>query len=404
MKILLINQTFYPDPSSTGQHLTDLACDLAGGGWKVTVLTGRRGYTEPHPLFPAKEVYKGIRIKRVCRVAFGKKYPILRILEAFLLNVVFAWNLLWMGSFDRVVALTTPPLVGAIALIYAKVKNIPFIYWVMDLNPDQAIRLGWLSQRSLRAKGMEALSRTILAKAERVIVLDEFMREKVLAKVKINDKIHVIPPWPHDEDLETIPHHRNLFRLSLNIQQKFIVMYSGNHSLCHPLDTILEAALILKYDPSFCFLFVGGGVRFKEVTRFKTKNELKNILQFPHVDRDQLKHSLSAADLHTVVMGEPFVGIVHPCKIYGIMKIGRPFVYIGPKESSIGRLVSSKNLGYQVNHYDSEQLVQIIQQSRQLNSQEKDEISKNQKSLAVDFSRRKLTSQLTNIILTCKGR
>ena len=44
---------------------------------------------------------------------------------------------------------------------------------------------------------------------------------------------------------------------------------------------------------------------------------------------------MSAADLHVVVMGDPFVGIVHPCKIYNIMSIGAPVLYIGPERSHV---------------------------------------------------------------------
>jgi hypothetical protein len=53
---------------------------------------------------------------------------------------------------------------------------------------------------------------------------------------------------------------------------------------------------------------------------------------------DQLSSSLSAADLHVVVMGDAFVGIVHPCKIYNIMAVGAPALYIGPEPSHISDL------------------------------------------------------------------
>ena len=39
-----------------------------------------------------------------------------------------------------------------------------------------------------------------------------------------------------------------------------------------------------------------------------------------------------------VVMGEDFAGIVHPCKIYNIMTVGVPTLYIGPEESHVSDL------------------------------------------------------------------
>ena len=55
MRILLLNQCFYPDVVSTAQHLTDLALGLAGKGHKVTVLASRRGYDDPALRFSARE-------------------------------------------------------------------------------------------------------------------------------------------------------------------------------------------------------------------------------------------------------------------------------------------------------------------------------------------------------------
>ena len=44
MRITLINQTFYPDVVSSGQHLADLALRLAERGHEVTVVTRSRSY------------------------------------------------------------------------------------------------------------------------------------------------------------------------------------------------------------------------------------------------------------------------------------------------------------------------------------------------------------------------
>ena len=55
---------------------------------------------------------------------------------------------------------------------------------------------------------------------------------------------------------------------------------------------------------------------------------------------DMLAASLSAADLHAVVMGEEFVGIVHPCKLYNVLTIGSPFLYIGPTPSHISEIAA----------------------------------------------------------------
>src|SRR5207253_8473991 len=119
------------------------------------------------------------------------------------------------------------------------------------------------------------------------------------------------------------------------LSQKFVVMYSGNHSPCHPLDTLLGAAYKLRDNSEIAFCFVGGGSEFVKVKSFAAERGLENILCLPYQPLAGLSASLSAADLHVVVMGDEFAGIVHPCKIYNILSVGAPFLYIGPTESHV---------------------------------------------------------------------
>jgi hypothetical protein len=68
---------------------------------------------------------------------------------------------------------------------------------------------------------------------------------------------------------------------------------------------------------------------------------LTNITCLPYQPLDQLAGTLSAADLHLVVMGDPFVGLVHPCKIYNILRVGLPLLYVGPKPSHITEMLET---------------------------------------------------------------
>ena len=84
---------------------------------------------------------------------------------------------------------------------------------------------------------------------------------------------------------------------------KYVVMYSGNHSPCHPLDTLLEAARRLTRREDIAFCFVGGGSEFQKVRRFTAQHGLDSIVLLPYQPLEKLSASLSAADLHIVVMG-----------------------------------------------------------------------------------------------------
>ncbi|MCM8774900.1 MAG: glycosyltransferase family 4 protein [Candidatus Omnitrophica bacterium] len=400
MKILLINQAFHPDVAATAQQLTDLAVDLAKNGHDVTVLAGRRGYAEPHPVFFASETYQGVKIIRVWPFTLGRKYRFARILDAVCLNLSFALRLLWFSHFDVMVVMTTPPLVAWIASFFAKTRKARFVYWVMDINPDEAIEAGWLRKDSFAAKALEKVSKWVLKKSDAIVVLDRFMQERLVAKGADAERMTVIPPWSHNEDLATIPHEKNPFRKKYGLDRKFVVMYSGNHSICHPLDTLLGAALALKDDPSVLFVFIGGGERVQDVTRFKDRNGLSNILQLPYQARQDMKFSLSGADIHVVIMGGPYVGIVHPCKIYGILMIGRPFLYIGPRTSPIGEMILREGLGYQVEHGDKERVVEGIRNLRSLEEFQKIQIQRRSQKLAAEkFSRDVLSPQLIKAVI-----
>ena len=73
-------------------------------------------------------------------------------------------------------------------------------------------------------------------------------------------------------------------------------------------------------------------------------------------------------------MGDPYVGIVHPGKIYGILQTGRPFVLISPQKSHIGDIIKEHNIGYQVDHGDVSKLTRVIQDVRSLSADKKNEI------------------------------
>jgi hypothetical protein len=105
------------------------------------------------------------------------------------------------------------------------------------------------------------------------------------------------------------------------------------------LDTILGAAQKLTENKEVAFLFVGGGSQFAKVKQFAVDHSLSNILCLPYQPLAELAGALSAADLHLVVMGNPFVGLVHPCKIYNILRIGSPLLYIGPQLSHISEII-----------------------------------------------------------------
>ena len=343
MRITLINQTFYPDVASSGQHLTDLALALAGRGHEVTMVTSRRAYDDPDKIFPRRETWRGIRILRVSATGFGKRARWRRAADFSTFLCSCCWRLFRLPKQDVVVAMTSPPLVSFIGAWFARLRGGRFCYWIMDLNPDEALAAGWLTPGSFAARWLERCSRFSLRHAAKVIVLDRFMQQRIVDKGIDAGRIAVIAPWSHDSEVRYDAEGRAHFRKLHGLEGKFVIMYAGNHSPCHPLDTILEAAQRLAENREIAFLFVGGGSRFAQVKQFAVEHSLSNIRCLPYQPIDQLAETLSAADLHLVVMGNPFVGLVHPCKVYNILRVGAPLLYLGPQPSHVSEILQALN-------------------------------------------------------------
>jgi colanic acid biosynthesis glycosyl transferase WcaI len=167
-------------------------------------------------------------------------------------------------------------------------------------------------------------------------VLDRYMKERVLAKGVAAKRVWVVPPWSMGQYAYFDPEGRAAFRELHGLKGKYVVMYSGNHSPVHPLDTLLEAAVRLKADPRFRFVFVGGGSEFGRLREAAQAQGLANIKFLPYQPIESLAGSLSAADLQAVVLGSAMVGTIHPSKLYNILAVGSPMLYVGPERSHIG--------------------------------------------------------------------
>lgn len=396
--MLLLNQCFYPDHVSSSQHLTDLAEGLAEAGHEVVAVASSRGYDNPERRFPVRETWQGVEIHRIWTPGLGKQAKWRRFVDFATFWINATRILLRLPRFDVTVCLTSPPLISSLGQVMALIKGGAVVPWVMDLNPDEAVAAGWLKEGGLPERVMSLLQKWTFGQAARIVALDRFMADRLRMKEVREDAIHVDAPWSHDDAVRWDVAGREAFRSEHGLAGKFVVMYSGNHSPCHPLDTVLEAAKKLAGHETLRFLFVGGGSEHGKVRAFAQKEGLKNITCLPYQPKAVLSSSLSSADLHLVVMGTPFVGMVHPCKVYNIMSLGLPFLGIGPEECHLTDLAArlpDRRYARIGRHGDVAGLVEVLREAAATGPLPPSDASR---ALAAEFSQSRLRPRLIDVI------
>jgi hypothetical protein len=97
-------------------------------------------------------------------------------------------------------------------------------------------------------------------------------------------------------------------------------------------------------------------------------------------------------------MGEPFVGIVHPCKIYNILTLGIPFLFIGPDQShgaDLARRLNDPLHARTARNGDTREIVAQIRSAIQLGPRP---VNVAAQALGAEFSQSLLCPRLVRII------
>lgn len=364
--ILILSQVYVPDPASVGQHIADAAAELVKRGYDVKVYAAANGYDDPSKQYTKREMLDGVEVVRLPFSSFGKSSIAARLLGQSLFVMQAFFRSLLVEDLAGIMVSTSPPFCGVVGAILSKLRGVPVKYWLMDLNPDQMIAMKKISATSLQARVFDFFNRVILRQASDIVVMDRFMLDRIAVKgVPVREKTVASPPWPHEEETQRIAHGDNPFRqkhgLGGDNREKFVVMYSGNHSPANPLKTLLDAAERMKDEKRLVLYCIGGGGGKKEVDD-RIAVGAKNIVSLPYQPFKEIKYSLSAADVHVVSIGDDVVGIVHPCKVYGAMAVSRPVLLLGPNPSHVSDIIEKYKIGWHVSHGDVDGCVRVLQE------------------------------------------
>ncbi len=361
MKILMINQAFYPDVAATAQHGHDLARYLTSKGHQVTAIASPSLYGESGASLPRRETVDGIDIRRVGVSYFGKTGMLARVVDYLYFYVVAALLALRLPRHDVVICFTTPPFIAIMGVMLRLFKGTKVVYWVMDLFPELPIACGMMREGSAPSWLMERVSRFCLRHSDMNVVLGRCMEERILAKGIPPEQVRQIGVWSDQEAIQPIPREDNEYRAKWGVEDRLVVMYSGNFGLGHDVDTFLNAALALKDDDRIRFAFIGGGKKKGIVEAFISEHGLeRNCILEPFQPRSKLDELLSAGDVHLISLLDGIQGVMIPCKLFGILAVGRPALFIGNPASEVSRVIEENRCGRTITLGDSTELVEAI--------------------------------------------
>jgi glycosyltransferase involved in cell wall biosynthesis len=148
-------------------------------------------------------------------------------------------------------------------------------------------------------------------------------------------------------------------------------------------------------------MFIGGGAGKKRVEQFIAQHHPPNIVSLPYQPLDQLKYSLSAADVHLVSVGNVLIGLSHPCKVYGAMAVARPILLLGPRPCHVSDILDAHQCGWQVRHGDVDGAVRTIRQILDADPAELRRMGERaQQAVAEHFAMRRLRKQFCDLVTT----
>lgn len=358
-----VNQYYWPDVASTGQHLADLCEALVARGHRVRVICSRGQYLEGKGEAPAFEIHRGVEIVRIPASSNGKNGSLWRrALDYLSFHLLLARAVLSGPRPDAVVTLTTPPLLGVWGRVAQVLRRTKHVHWVMDLHPDAEFELGMLKRGSLLGRFLAFACAHPMRKATKNVVLGPYQGRRLTDRGVAERRIAEIPVWSSADEVSPIDHRFNPLRTEFGWDGKFVVLYSGNAGLVHRFEELQHAMRVLEERcPDVRFAFVGGGPRRAEIEAFAAEHELSNVEFHGYLPREALKHSLPAGDVHFMSLEPAQTGVAVPGKLYGILAAGRPVLFVGAERCESADTVREADAGLCFEPGDGDALADAIE-------------------------------------------
>jgi colanic acid biosynthesis glycosyl transferase WcaI len=338
-RLLVLNQYYWPGIEATAQLLTEL-CEALAEDAEVKVVTG---VLHGHEDAPRRVVENGVEVVRVPSTSFERSK-----LGARAANyATYLTSALLRGLRgprpDVVLCMTDPPIVADIALLLARRYRVPLVVISQDVFPEIAVQLNRL-ENPVAKRLLRGLVSLYLRRADRIVAIGDTMRRRLEEKGARPDRVRVIPNWVDTSRL--VPTEKaNEWARKIGLDEKFVVMHSGNVGHAQDLDSLVRAATFLRDLDDLSIFIIGTGARHAELVALAELLEVDQVTFLYYQSRGVLPQSLSAADVHVVGLAPGLAGYVVPSRLYGILAVARPVIAAAEAESETAQVVERIGCG-----------------------------------------------------------
>ena len=364
MNVLVTTQVFPPEAHPSSVMVEQLARFLVARGHDVTVACG-------HPVHPAgrlpegwsrgllrRERRDGVRVLRGWHAVSASRTVAARA-AVWLSQALGTSAAALAAPRPDVVVNYGPPLAGPIlSAAIAKPRGARLLSVVYDLYPDVAIETGKVTSRALIAAARRA-ERAQYRLSDRILVLSDGFRRKLLARGVPPEKIVTLPVWL-DEDEITPLDRDNAWRTRQGIgPETKVVLYAGTVGLVSGARVVIDAAERLRARPDVLFLFVGEG-QVKDELEQASRN-LRNVRFLPLQPRAELASVQASADVSLVTLAPGRGQTSVPSKVIGYMAAARPIVASVDLDCDTAEAVRSAGCGVVVPPGDADALAGALE-------------------------------------------
>lgn len=357
---------YYPEITSSLHLMEDLVMDTSEAGFDVEILTATpsRNISDEelhrYKKMRNESVKENIKIHRI-NVVREQKNILLRIFR-FLSFVFKVFGYLLTSNRDIVVVDSTPPLLLALISVWtAKIKKFKVIFRLQDIFPDTMIESGKLNNKIV-VKGCNKLEKYIYCKVDKIVVISQEMRDKLLKKGIYEETILIIENWIDLSDVqEVIDDNKFIEKYSMNNDPNvFRIVFAGNLGYAQDFDIILDSARNIMSEEKVEFFIIGDGVEKKRLEDKVTQMNLTNVKFYPFQPPELVSDVYSFADVNLVTLQPGVIKTAVPSKSATIMACRRPILASIDNDSSFFEMINQNQIGIAVNARDTKAFTSAI--------------------------------------------